>query len=707
MKNKHTLISTIMKMKPEEPVQNFVSTQNEQGNRIPISSCSWHGRRSQCRGHRHPKTPQCRSSRPISSKNGPLCSKWFKNKGVVARFHVLSNTEGEKTPTTIFICKGVKDLLIDRTTLQALRVIHHDFPQPLTESKVNKNIASISELSENPTVEEINKIKQNLLEEYKDVFDTTTLKPMKCKKVHIELKEKVVPFAITCPRKIPIPWKDQVKQELDGLVEKGIIKPSSEEASDFVSPLVVIPKHNGKIRICVDFTKLNNYVKRPVHPFKAPWEAVSNIGNGNIYFSSLDAASGYFQMELDEQSQKLTTFLTPWGRYQFLQAPMGLIRSGDEFCRRGDEALSGITYIDNIQKVVDDILVYDKNFENHYIRIRQILERCRTSSITLNKDKFIFAQSELPYVGYTVGKDGIKADPKKIEAILKFRAPKNLTELRSFMGIEKTKRRARQTVFWPAISSDIQNIVEACKLCQERRPSIQKEPLMNDPLPDRPFVDVSMDLFSTGGKNFMVYVDRLSGWPIIVQFGTRCPNSATVINSQRRIFSDTGIPIRIRCDGGPQFSSLEFKEFLRKWKINKSPSSPHFPQSNGHAEAAVKVMKSLISKCTKNGVLDEEEYHAGLLEFRNTPTSTGYSPSQLLMGRPLRSLVPAHRRSFSRNWLDAANQIDRDHQRNLVAEQFNKNAKNLNPLDVGTNVRVQNPSTKKWDMTGIIVDRGE
>ncbi|CAA9994686.1 unnamed protein product, partial [Nesidiocoris tenuis] len=278
---------------------------------------------------------------------------------------------------------------------------------------------------------------------------------------------------------------------------------------------------------------------------------------------------------------------------------------------------------------------------------------------------------------------------------------------KSHQGIEKTKRRARQTVFWPAISSDIQNIVEACKLCQELRPSIQKEPLMNDPLPDRPFVDVSMDLFSTGGKNFMVYVDRLSGWPIIVQFGTRCPNSAAVINSLRRIFSDTGIPIRIRCDGGPQFSSLEFKEFLRKWKINMSPSSPHFPQSNGHAEAAVKVMKSLILKCTKNGVLDEEEYHAGLLEFRNTPTSTGYSPSQLLTGRPLRSLVPAHRRSFSRNWLDAANQIDRDHQRNLVAEQFNKNAKNLNPLDVGTNVRIQNPSTKKWDMTGIIVDRGE
>ncbi|CAB0001989.1 unnamed protein product, partial [Nesidiocoris tenuis] len=147
---------------------------------------------------------------------------------------------------------------------------------------------------------------------------------MKGKKVHVELIDEVTPFAITCPRKLPLAWKSQVKDELDSLVSKGIIRPSTDETSDFVSPLVVVPKPNNKIRVCVDFTKLNKFVKRPVHPFKAPWEAVTDIGEGYNFFSSMDAASGYFQMELDETSQRLTTFLTPWGRYQFLRAPMGL-----------------------------------------------------------------------------------------------------------------------------------------------------------------------------------------------------------------------------------------------------------------------------------------------------------------------------------------------------------------------------------------------
>lgn len=146
----------------------------------------------------------------------------------------------------------------------------------------------------------------------------------------------------------------------------------------------------------------------------------------------MDATSGYWQLLLDKDSQKLTTFLTPWGRYMFLRAPMGLVSSGDEFCRRGDEAFQDI---ENIEKVVDDILVYDETFGKHLKRIIQILNRCREKSITLNASKFLFAKSQVPYVGYLIGKDGIEADPKKIEAIQKFSAPNNLTELRSFLGL--------------------------------------------------------------------------------------------------------------------------------------------------------------------------------------------------------------------------------------------------------------------------------
>ena len=277
----------------------------------------------------------------------------------------------------------------------------------------------------------------------------------------------------------------------------------------------------------------------------------------------------------------------------------------------------------------------------------------------------------------------------------------------SHQGIEKTKRRARQTVYWPGISNDIKNIVEACESCQQNRPSLQKEPMILDPLPNRPFSEVSMDLFSTGGKYFMVYVDRLSGWPIVCRFGSRCPDSKTIVTTLSKIFADTGVPVRVRCDNGPQFAkALDFRQFLKRWNVILAPSSPHFPQSNGHAEAGVKAMKTLILKCLKNGSLDEEAYAAGLLEFRNTPTAAGMSPSQVLFGHPLRSLVPAHHKSFAKEWQRAADVVDREVARQRTAERYNVNSKELKPLKLGTWVRMQNPTTKKWDMSGVVIGIG-
>ena len=336
--------------------------------------------------------------------------------------------QGRFCYTKIVICKNVKELLLDKKTLIDLGIIHKKFPEPLP---ITFNVESLTEVPIREENAEI--LKNKLFEKYTDVFDTSTnLKAMDGKPVHIHLKEDAVPYAISCPRKIPYAWREEVKTELDDMVKKTIIKPVEGTPSDFVSPLVVVQKPNGKVRICVDYTMLNRYVKRPLHPFKAPWEAVSNIDRKSKYFSTLDATSGYWQLRLDEESQHLTTFLTPWGRYQFLRTPMGLVSSGDEFCRRGDEAFAGMS---NIEKVVDDILLHDETFEDHYNKVVELLERCRKCKISLNPQKFVFAQNEVPYVGYIVGQNGIKADPKKVQAIRHFPRPKNLTELRSFMGL--------------------------------------------------------------------------------------------------------------------------------------------------------------------------------------------------------------------------------------------------------------------------------
>lgn len=111
---------------------------------------------------------------------------------------------------------------------------------------------------------------------------------------------------------------------------------------------------------------------------------------------------------------------------------MGLASTGDEYTRRFDNALDDLS---NYQKVMDDVILYDETFEDHYRNVRKYLERCRKNSITLNEKKFVFAQTSVDFVGYKVNREGTAADTKKVQAIQEFATPTTLTELKSFLGL--------------------------------------------------------------------------------------------------------------------------------------------------------------------------------------------------------------------------------------------------------------------------------
>ena len=238
------------------------------------------------------------------------------------------------------------------------------------------------------------------------------------------LKEETVLTAISYFRQVPIAWQNDVQNQLNEMLQHGIIRGLKEESSKWCHPMVIVPKNKGGVRICVDLTGLNRYVKRLVYPTQTPKEAISKINSSARFFTTMDAKHGYWQISLEEESQKLTTFITPWGRYCFLRAPMGLSSTGDEYCRRGDIAISGLN---NIQKVIDDSILYDENFEDHVSNVRAFLTECRENHITLNKEKFKFAEEEVDFVGYKITKNGVSADPSKVEAISNFPPPTNIT----------------------------------------------------------------------------------------------------------------------------------------------------------------------------------------------------------------------------------------------------------------------------------------
>ena len=134
----------------------------------------------------------------------------------------------------------------------------------------------------------------------------------------------------------------------------------------------------------IDLRALNRNVVRSAHPFPPASEVFTTIPHGMKFFAVFDAMKGYWQLPVDENDQKYLHFMTPFGVYRFLRAPMGLVHSGDEYCLRGDRILHGV---ENVLKIVDDIAIFARTAEEFRTRIQELFERCRAHNFTLNKDK--------------------------------------------------------------------------------------------------------------------------------------------------------------------------------------------------------------------------------------------------------------------------------------------------------------------------------
>ncbi|XP_046407531.1 uncharacterized protein K02A2.6-like [Ischnura elegans] len=202
------------------------------------------------------------------------------------------------------------------------------------------------------------------------------------------------------------------------------------------------------------------------------------------------------------------------------------------------------------------------------------------------------------------------------------------------MGIEKTKARARQVLYWPNINRDIAQYVKQCSVCEKFRSANIKEPMIGHEIPEFPFEKIGMDLMNFAGKTYLVVIDYFSNWIELLLLGS-C-TADTIVRNLKPLFATHGIPRVITCDNMP-FNSIFFRKFANDWGIGLRTSSPLYPKSNGLAERGVQICKMMLRKCNESG----DDVHLSLLEYRNTPLSgLGTSPAQLLMSRRLRSKLP-------------------------------------------------------------------
>lgn len=266
------------------------------------------------------------------------------------------------------------------------------------------------------------------------------------------------------------------------------------------------------------------------------------------------------------------------------------------------------------------------------------------------------------------------------------------------LGIEKTKLRARELVYWPNINNDIKNVVRNCNACLTYSNSNSREPILFKELASRPWQNVAIDLYTLENDQYLLLVDEFSKYPEIVKLG-KDTSSSNVIENIKSVFSRHGKPEILYSDNGPQLVSREFEQFLKSWNILHKTSSPRYPQSNGLVERHIQTLKKLIKKCN----FDKKDLHLTLLEYRNTPISHDIpSPAQLLFGRRLRGALPMTDHHLNPKYKYKNFAHLREKKRSETRYYYNRGSSKLAQLSPGQKVVVQNNVTKVWEPAVIV-----
>ena len=262
-------------------------------------------------------------------------------------------------------------------------------------------------------------------------------------------------------------------------------------------------------------------------------------------------------------------------------------------------------------------------------------------------------------------------------------------------AVDKTQLRALKTVYWPGINKDILKQYQSCKTCIRHSRSPTCEPLQSHPTPEIPWHTVATDPFEIKNSKYLLIVDYYSRFPVLHKLVNT--TSRVLIQEMKAVFTELGVPSVIVSNGGTQYTSVEFKDFIMQWQIDHRVSSPRYPQSNGMAERFVQTMKSSLIKTMEGG----EDIDLALLTYKTTPLSHNLpSPAELLNSRKYKTLLPT---LIVPTRLQAEYKQIMDHGKQMQANLYNQHARVLLRLQLYQKVVVQlYPDKNIWTPAEII-----
>ena len=239
-----------------------------------------------------------------------------------------------------------------------------------------------------------------------------------------------------CPRRVPFALRGQVEDMIKRMLGQGVIQPSN---SPWASPIVLVAKKDGSTRFCVDYRRLNSVTKMDVYPLPRIDDMLDQLCN-NRFFTTLDLATGYWQVKVEASSQEKTAFTTHAGLYEFMVMPFGLCNAPATFQRLMEQVLHGLVG-KSCLVYLDDVLVLGRDLEEHLANTRTVWTRLYQAGLRLKPSKCQLAKEEVEYLGFRVSGTGITTSPTKVQAVREFPIPKNVKSLRSFLGLASYYRR--------------------------------------------------------------------------------------------------------------------------------------------------------------------------------------------------------------------------------------------------------------------------
>ncbi|KRZ52308.1 Retrovirus-related Pol polyprotein from transposon 17.6 [Trichinella nativa] len=323
------------------------------------------------------------------------------------------------------------------------------------------------------------------------------------------------------PRRIPYHQKETVRRMLSEMTNHKVIEPS---CGPWSSPIVLVKKKDGSYRFCVDYRKLNLCTKKDAQPLPKIEETLETL-SGATWFSTLDMASGYWQVEVADEDKEKSAFATPFGLYQFRVMPFGLCNAPATFQRLMETVLCGLHWT-TCMVYLDDIIVFSKDAAEHLEKLEEVFSRLQGAGLKIKPSKCHLFQKRVKYLGHVVSRDGVQPDPEKIKAVEQWPSPKCGKELQQFLGLASYYRRFVKG--FAQIAEPLHRLTEKGKLwnwtdeCDKAflhlKARLTKQPVLTDPDFKIPFL---VDTDASGDGLGAVLSQDIAGKEGVIAYASR------------------------------------------------------------------------------------------------------------------------------------------------------------------------------------------